>query len=103
MFCPLGAHLHVGTAPGGFAFSSGLAYPGYVILITPALKLFHCQIIYVTGGEELTIISTAASATMENVRIEVVAYTKLILDVPDFTVTGIVQSVRAVMVIFSPY
>ena len=48
-----------------------------------------------TGGEELTIESTAASATMENVRIEVVAYTKLILDVPDLTVTGIYQSVRA--------
>lgn len=52
------------------------------------------QIIYVTGGEELTIISTAASATMENVRIEVLAYTKLVLEVPDFTVSGIYQSVR---------
>lgn len=35
---------------------------------------------------------------MENVRIEVVAYTKLILDVPDFTVTGIVQSVRVLLI-----
>lgn len=102
MFCPLGAHLYIDTAPGGFPFSSGLSYPGYFILITPALERFHCQIIYVTGGEELTIVSTAASATMENVRIEVVAYTKLILDVPDLTVTGIVQSVRAVMIMFSP-
>lgn len=61
------------------------------------------QIIYVTGGEDLTIISTATSATMENVRIEVLAYTKLILDVPDFTVTGIVQSVRFILEHISPY
>lgn len=59
------------------------------------------QIIYVTGGQELTIISTAASATMENVRIEVVSYTKLILEVPDFTVTGIFQSVRFILVVLA--
>lgn len=63
----------------------------------PYVYLF--QIIYVTGGQELTIVSTAASATMENVRVEVVSYTKLILEVPDFTVTGIFQSVRFIPVV----
>lgn len=62
-------------------------------MINPARPMSFAQIVYVTGGEELTIVSTAASATMENVRIEVVAYTKLILDVPNFTVAGIYQSV----------
>lgn len=46
-----------------------------------------------TGGEELTIVSTAASATMENVGIDVMAYTKLILEVSDFTLAGIIQLV----------
>ena len=32
---------------------------------------------------------------MENVRIEVLAYTKLILEVPDFTVTSTNELVRA--------
>lgn len=60
------------------------------------LDFYMFQIIYVTGGGELTIVSTAASATMENVRIEVVEYSKLILEVPDFTMTAIIQSVRVI-------
>lgn len=37
---------------------------------------------------------------MENVRIEVVSYTKVILEIPDFTVTGIFQSVRVLPIDF---
>lgn len=51
------------------------------------------------GGEELTVVSTAASATMENVRIQVLAYTKLILEVPDFTVAGTEELVRIAPII----
>ena len=46
-----------------------------------------------TGGEELTVTSTAAASTMANVRFEVIGYTSLVLDVPDLTMTGIYQSV----------
>jgi len=51
------------------------------------------QLIEVNGGQELTIISTAESAVTDNVRLEVRGSTKLVLDVPDLTITGIVDSV----------
>ncbi len=51
------------------------------------------QIVYVTGGEELTVTSSAAASTVSNVHFEVIGYTSLVLDVPDLTVTGIYQSV----------
>lgn len=92
-----------GIAHKGVSCYSGMLHRGCVILITPALKLCHFQIIYVTGGEELTVISTAASATMENVRIEVVGHTKLVLEVPDFTLTAIIQSVRIIPTVFPPF
>lgn len=50
--------------------------------------------IYVTGGKELTVVSTAEAATLENVRLEVVGYSSLTMDVPDLTITGIYKSVR---------
>ena len=46
-----------------------------------------------TGGQELTIVSTAESAVTDNVRFEVKGSTKLVLDIPDLTITGIVDSV----------
>lgn len=55
--------------------------------------LFCPQIVYVTGGEDLTITSTAAASTISNVHFEVIGYTNLVLDVPDLTMTGIFQSV----------
>ena len=51
------------------------------------------QIVYVTGGGELTVTSTAAASAMTNVRFEVIGYTSLALDVPNLTMTGIYQSV----------
>lgn len=51
------------------------------------------QLIEVTGGQELTIISTADSAVMSNARFEVRDSSKLILDIPDLTITGVVDSV----------
>lgn len=47
-----------------------------------------------TGGEELTVTSTAAATTISNVHFEVIGFTSLILDIPDLTVAGIYQSVR---------
>ncbi len=46
------------------------------------------QLIEVTGGKELTIISTAESAVTSNVRFEVRDSSKLTLDVPDLTITS---------------
>lgn len=43
-------------------------------------------------------VSTAESATLENVRLEIVGYSSLTMDVPDLTMTGIYQSVRLVRV-----
>lgn len=57
------------------------------------LALFHSQIVYVTGGQDLTVTSTAAASTLSNVRFEVGGFTNLVLDVPDLTMTGIYQSV----------
>jgi len=51
------------------------------------------QVVYVTGGEELTVTSAAAASTVANVHFEVIGYTSLVLDVPDLTMTGIYQSV----------
>lgn len=48
---------------------------------------------YVTGGGELTVTSSAASTTIDNARFEVSGFSKLILDVPGLTMTGIYQSV----------
>lgn len=93
--------MQIATAVGGFSCSGGI--PGIRVSDQLFSTLTLVQIIYVTGGEELTIISTAASATMYNVRIEVVSYTKLILDIPDCTVTGIFQSVRVVPTVFFPH
>lgn len=59
------------------AFSSGL--PPFASLP---------QLIEVTGGKELTIISTAESAVTSNVRFQVMDSTKLVLDVPDLTITS---------------
>ncbi|CAM9648236.1 unnamed protein product [Pylaiella littoralis] len=75
----------------------------YLVLDTAAVKSwdfgsgggFSCDtqlIVYVTGGEELTVTSTAASSTMSNVHLEVIGYTSLVLDVPDLTMSGIFQS-----------
>ena len=56
-------------------------------------RAFLSQIVYVTGGQDVTVTSTAASSTISNVRFEVIGYTGLVVDVPDLTVTGIYQSV----------
>ncbi|CAB1098144.1 unnamed protein product [Ectocarpus sp. CCAP 1310/34] len=56
---------------------------------------FSCptqMIVYVTGGGELTVTSSAASTTIDNARFEVSGFSKLILDVPGLTMTGIYQS-----------
>ncbi|CAM9636886.1 unnamed protein product [Ectocarpus fasciculatus] len=56
---------------------------------------FSCptqMIVYVTGGGELTVTSSAASTTINNARFEVSGFSKLILDVPGLTMTGIYQS-----------
>lgn len=58
------------------------------------------QIVYVTGGNELTITSTAAASTMSNVHFEVIGYTSLVLDVPDLTMSGIYQSVSENVLVF---
>lgn len=55
--------------------------------------------VYVTGGEELTITSSATSSTISNVHFEVAGYTSLVLDVPDLTMTGINQSVSENVVV----
>lgn len=59
------------------------------------------QIVYVTGGGELTITSTAAASTISNVHLEVIGHTSLVLDVPDLTMSGIYQSVNKIVVIAS--
>lgn len=51
------------------------------------------QIVYVTGGQDLTVTSTAAASAVANVHFEVIGFTNLVLDVPDLTMTGIYQSV----------
>lgn len=48
---------------------------------------------YVTGGQDITVTSTAAASMLSNVRFEVIGYTNLVLDVPDLTMTGIYRSV----------
>lgn len=53
------------------------------------------QIIYVTGGQDLTVTSTAPSSVMSNVRFEVSGFSKLVLDIPGLTMAGIYKSVRA--------
>ncbi|CAM9568983.1 unnamed protein product, partial [Ectocarpus fasciculatus] len=56
---------------------------------------FSCptqMIVYVTGGGDLTVTSSAASSTIDNARFEVSGFSKLILDVPGLTMTGIYQS-----------
>ncbi|CAM9959551.1 unnamed protein product [Pylaiella littoralis] len=75
----------------------------YLVLDTAAVKSwdfesgggFSCDtqlIVYVTGGGELTITSTAAASTISNVHLEVIGHTSLVLDVPDLTMSGIYQS-----------
>lgn len=54
---------------------------------------FNRQLVEVTGGQQLTIVSTADSLVMSNVRLEVLDSTKLVLDIPDLTITGVIDSV----------
>ncbi|CAN0379514.1 unnamed protein product [Pylaiella littoralis] len=56
---------------------------------------FSCPtqlIIYVTGGQDLTVTSTAPSSVMSNVRFEVSGFSKLVLDIPGLTMAGIYKS-----------
>lgn len=57
------------------------------------------QIVFVTGGGELTLTSSADSYIFSKLRFEVLGYTKLILDLPPATFTGFERSVSAGMVI----
>lgn len=93
IFGPLRALMHICTLHGARKLFETDIVLGARGSHQPCSTSIFLQIIYVTGGEELTIVSTAPSATMENVRIEAVSFTKLILDAPDLTVAGIFQSV----------
>ncbi|CAM9576041.1 unnamed protein product, partial [Ectocarpus fasciculatus] len=56
---------------------------------------FNCSeqlVVEVVGGQELTIISTAESAVISNARFEVQDSTKLVLDIPDLTITGVTDA-----------
>ncbi|CAM9912938.1 unnamed protein product [Scytosiphon promiscuus] len=75
----------------------------YLVLDTAEVKSwdfgsgggFSCDtqlIVYVTGGEELTVTSTASATTISNVHFEVIGFTSLFLDVPDLTIAGLYQS-----------
>eukprot|EP00903_Cladosiphon_okamuranus_P006518 g6370.t1 len=62
---------------------------------TSITEKFTCSeqlLIEVTGGKELTTISTADSAVMSDARFEVRDSSKLVLDIPDLTITGVVDS-----------
>lgn len=77
------------------AFTHALPAPLLTFFDAPAP--FNRQVIEVTGGQELTVVSTADSAVMSNVRFEVRDSTKLVLDIPDLTITGVVDSVGKIV------
>ena len=82
------------------AFLAWIRRPGSTAH-APSLRI--PQLIEVAGGQELTIVSTAESAVTDNVRFEVKGSTKLVLDVPDLTITGIVDSVSRSLARHRPY
>lgn len=51
------------------------------------------QLLFVTGGGELSLTSSADSLTFSKVRFEILGHTKLVLDLPSTTVTGFQRSV----------
>lgn len=57
------------------------------------------QIVFVTGGGQLTLTSSADSYIFSKLRFEVLGHTKLILDLPPATFTGFERSVSAILVI----
>lgn len=51
------------------------------------------QLVFVTGGGELSLTSSADSLTFSKIRFEILGHTKLVLDLPPTMVTGFQRSV----------
>ena len=60
------------------------------------LVCYPVKIIFVTGGGDVTVTSTADTSTFSNIRFEVGGYSNLYFDVPELTMTGIENSVSEI-------
>eukprot|EP00752_Nemacystus_decipiens_P018338 g16453.t1 len=86
-----------GTNLGGYAYTvlDTRVVPGMQIEVGPGdfdLSCANQSIIFVTGGGEFTISSSASELTMSNIRVEVSGHTSLYMDVPELIMTGIFNS-----------